>query len=185
MNTDAVFCAGSAVSIFEGYTTGLIGRVTSLEAAYYHEHWQLGRRFEAVIAAGLSDFFNRYEPGVDAFFRVVHPMKSHAGPDPSDGVVMGSLAVDRSGRKKSGEVALRWFFLHPSLHGLGVGKALMAQAVGFARQTGARQIVVETFEGLSAACGIYESVGFVLEKRWEGTQWGRPLPERRYRLLQD
>ena len=59
-------------SIIEGYTTGLIGRITSLEAEFYQERWQLGRRFEAVIASGFSDFFNRYETGVDAFFRVVH-----------------------------------------------------------------------------------------------------------------
>jgi len=174
---------GSCLAVEEGYVTGLIGRITSLEAVFYREHWQLGRRFEGVIATGLSEFFNRYEVGVDAFFRVVHDTNGTGCTAPSCDTVMGSLAVDRSGRETPGEVALRWFFLHPSLHGHGLGKALMARAVGFARQTGAREMVVETFEGLEAACGIYESFGFVLEARWEGAQWGRPLPERRYRLI--
>lgn len=168
--------------VFEGYTTGLIGRITSLEAAFYQEHWQLGRTFETVIASGLSAFFHRYETGVDAFFRVMHHRDGEPCPGYPGETIMGSLAVDRSGREIVGEVALRWFFLHPSLHGQGLGKALMEQAVGFARQTGAHEMVVETFEGLDAACGIYESFGFVLEARWAGLQWGRSLPERRYRL---
>ena len=170
-------------AVEEGYVTGLIGRITSLEASFYRERWQLGRRFEGVIATGLSEFFNRYEAGVDAFFRVMQYTESPGCPMPLCDNVMGSLAVDRSGREKPGEVALRWFFLHPSLHGHGLGKTLMARAVGFARETGAREMVVETFEGLEAACAIYESSGFVLESRWEGVQWGRPLPERRYRLV--
>jgi len=170
------------ISIAEGYTTGLIGRITSLEAGFYQENWQLGRRFEAVIASGLSDFFNRYETGVDAFFRVVHHRDGEPFSCGPNEIIMGSLAVDRSGRNRRGEAALRWFFLHPSLRGRGVGKALMERAIAFARETSAREIVVETFEGLDAACGIYESFGFVLEDRWEGLQWGRPLLERRYRL---
>ncbi|WP_236893149.1 GNAT family N-acetyltransferase [Desulfoluna limicola] len=171
------------MSIVEGYTTGLIGRVASLEAVFYREHWQLGRPFEAVIASGLSDYFNRYETGVDAFFRVVHHKECGSLSGQPREMVMGSLAVDRSGRNREGEVALRWFFLHPSLHGRGLGKLLMHRAVAFARETGVRDIEVETFEGLDAACGIYESFGFELEGRWEGRQWGRPLPERRYRLI--
>ncbi|SCY66190.1 GNAT family N-acetyltransferase [Desulfoluna spongiiphila] len=174
---------GGCLAVEEGYVTGLIGRITSLEAAFYREHWQLGRRFEGVIATGLSEFFNRYEAGVDAFFKVMHHANDTGCMASSCDAVMGSLAVDRSGRERPGEVSLRWFFLHPSLHGHGLGKALMARAVGFARETGAREMVVETFEGLGAACSIYESFGFVLESRWEGVQWGRLLPERRYRLI--
>lgn len=167
--------------IAEGMVPGLIGRVTSLESAYYKEHWQLGKHFESVIFKGLSDFFDRYVAGLDAFFRVAIPN----GMTPSSDLIMGSMAVDCTGRQCSGEVALRWFFLHPSLHGLGVGKALMGMGIAFAEGIGASEIVVETFEGLDAACGIYEASGFYLEERWEGHQWGRPLPERRYRRLCD
>ena len=164
----------SQYEIVSGYTTGLIGRMTSLEAHYYASRWQLGPSFEAVIAAGLADFFTRFEPERDAIFRVVTPDES---------VAMGTLALDVSGRDKSGEASLRWFFLHPELHGKGIGKALMASALKHARGIGLSEVVVETFEGLAAAIAIYEANGFFLEKRWEGRQWGRVLPERRYRLV--
>ena len=160
--------------LVQGYATGLLGRMTLMEALYYDEKWQLGPAFEAVIASGLAEFFSRFDDARDTIFRVVTEQEP---------IAMGTLALDVGGRENPGEGALRWFFLHPELHGLGLGKRLMEAVLSHAQGIGLSEVVVETFEGLDSAIAIYEAFGFQLEDRWEGAQWGRILPERRYRLV--
>jgi putative acetyltransferase len=56
---------------------------------------------------------------------------------------------------------LRKMYLRPQARGQGVGKQLFEACVAFSRAHGARRLVLDTRENMSAAIAFYESHGFV------------------------
>lgn len=72
--------------------------------------------------------------------------------------VVGSVAVRRLG---DGELELKRMYLNPRYRGRGVGRGLLARALGWARADGAVAIVLDTSEAMVEAQRLYESVGFV------------------------
>jgi GNAT superfamily N-acetyltransferase len=150
-----------------GYVPGAIGRVTELHASYYGKSWGFGLYFEAKVAAELSGFLRRFEPGRDGFWTAAR-----------DGRVEGAIAIDGAKAKAEG-AHLRWFILSDALRGQGVGKRLLQEAVGFCRQRGYSSVYLWTFEGLDAARHLYEASGFRLTEQLEGQQWGKRVLEQR------
>lgn len=62
--------------------------------------------------------------------------------------------------KDAGLMELRKMYLSSRLRGLGIGRRLLDQAVGFARRAGARAIVLDTIDGMEQAISFYERAGF-------------------------
>jgi putative acetyltransferase len=56
---------------------------------------------------------------------------------------------------------LRKMYLHPAARGSGTGRALLRQAIAFARERGARHLVLDTVEEMAQAIRLYEAQGFV------------------------
>jgi putative acetyltransferase len=56
---------------------------------------------------------------------------------------------------------LRKMYLRPYARGLGLGAKLLATAVGWAREAGATQLVLDTTEAMTRAIEFYEAHGFV------------------------
>jgi molybdopterin-guanine dinucleotide biosynthesis protein A/N-acetylglutamate synthase-like GNAT family acetyltransferase len=75
-----------------------------------------------------------------------------------DDRVAGSVALRDAG---DGVYVLKRMYLDPSQRGRGLGKRLLATALGWARANGADVISLDTTERMVAARGLYEAAGFV------------------------
>ena len=151
-----------------GYCPGAIGRIAEMHATYYHRHWGFGLFFEAKVATELAEFLGRFEKGRDGFWTIRHGDR-----------VAGAIAID--GLKAAAEGAhMRWFIVSPELHGKGLGRRLMREAVSFCDRKSYRRIFLWTFAGLDAARHLYETFGFRLVSQEEGNQWGTRVIEQRF-----
>lgn len=52
------------------------------------------------------------------------------------------------------------FYVADSARGLGIGKTLMQRSVDFAKQSGYRQLYLESFPGFTTAIAMYKKCGF-------------------------
>ncbi|MBU1183592.1 MAG: GNAT family N-acetyltransferase [Proteobacteria bacterium] len=151
-----------------GYVPGAIGRIAEMHAEYYHRHWGFGLFFEAKVATELAEFLCRFEKERDGFWTVLRGER-----------VEGAIAID--GREAATEGAhLRWFIVSPEMHGKGLGRRLMTEAVSFCDRQAHRRIFLWTFAGLDAARHLYETFGFRLVSQGEGEQWGSRVVEQRF-----
>lgn len=158
----------SPITIAPGYRPGLIGQVTALHAAYYHAAWGFGLPFEARVATELAAFLSRFTPGRDGVWLAVH-----------DEAVVGAVAIDAREAEGRG-VRLRWLILAPAARGHGVGRQLVATALGHADQLGFPRAYLTTFAGLDAARALYEQAGFVLTHEQLDRTWGVPVREQTF-----
>lgn len=97
----------------------------------------------------------------------------------ADGHVVGGIAIVHR-RKELAQ--LRWFILHPTYCGLGLGRELMICAVDFCKDKQYKKIFLWTFDELHAAIHLYRSFGFERVKTRSHLRWGRNLTEERYEL---
>ena len=156
------------IEIVSGYRPGLIARITEMHARYYAREHGLGRRFEAVVAAGLSGFCDRLDTPGNAIWTARQ-----------GGEIVGSVAID--GEDLGANIAhLRWFILADGARGGGIGKNLLTAALAFADERGFAETHLWTFSGLDAARHLYERRGFALAEELIGDQWGRQVLEQRF-----
>ncbi len=154
------------ITLHETWIPGAIGDIAALHARTYAESHDFGAYFEAKVARELGDFLLRFDPGRDLFRCAV-----------SDGRVRGSIALDCGEDPASAH--LRWFILESRLHGRGLGRRWLAEAVEQARRVGVPEIHLWTLAGLDAAAHLYSEAGFRLTEVVTAEQWGRPVVERR------
>lgn len=158
----------AAVEIAQGYRTGLIARITQMHAIHYARVSGFGRRFEAVVAAGLADFCGRLDNPRNGVWTAL-----------LGGEIVGSVAID--GEDLGGNAAhLRWFIVEDGIRGAGAGRRLLSAALGFVDGQGFDETHLWTFSGLDAARHLYEGHGFVLEEQRPGNQWGAEVLEQRF-----
>jgi GNAT superfamily N-acetyltransferase len=155
---------------FRGYIPGAIGRIAELHGTYYHRHWGFGLFFEAKVARELSEFLERFDEARDGFWTLC-----------SERRVEGAIAIDAIKATSEG-AHLRWFILSPELHGKGLGRQLLEEAVNFCRRMRYNRVYLCTFEGLNTARHLYEKFGFRLHEAHEGTQWGSRVNEQKFVL---
>lgn len=158
-----------AVVEYSGYEPGAVERVVALHMDYYAPHWNFGPAFEKYLNEGLNDFTARLNPANDLF--LVAKL---------NGRIVGSVSIDGSG-PAAGGAQLRWFILDQTIHGKGIGGGLLARAMDFVREVGHRHVHLFTFEGLDAACRLYEKHGFRLtETLPSDNTYGTPVTGLRY-----
>ena len=155
-----------------GPSPGLLGDVAALHGRYYAAHWDFPVMFEDKVAREMGAFLQRYDPARDLVLRVEERDR-----------VLGSITIDGSDPELAdGQAHLRWFILHESLAGQGLGKRLIDTALQFARDAGFRSIYLTTFKGLGAAMSLYERAGFKVVDEQEGRTWGNTVLEQRLEL---
>lgn len=133
------------------YPPGLIGTVTALFGWTIADSHGVDWTLDAMIAEQQCDFFRRFDPLRD---RVWVAMKN--------GWPQGALTIDGPRPEIRREAArLRFFILHPSLRGRGLGRQMMTEAMRFCRDQGYKRVFLTTLAGLDAAMQLYESHGFV------------------------
>jgi GNAT superfamily N-acetyltransferase len=158
------------VDIKNGYVPGSIGRVAEMHGTYYHDNWDFGLFFEAMVATDLSEFLSRYERTRDGFWTAS-----------MNGRVEGHITIDGHHAEEQG-AHLRYFIVSDSVRGKGIGCRLINTAMDFCRQAGHKKVYLWTFEGLHPARHLYERAGFRLVEQRTGSQWGTRVNEQRFEL---
>lgn len=146
---------------------GDIGSLTFLHGDLYSKEYGWDYTFEAYVAGPLSEFAKS------------HSQREKMWIVEKNGTIAGSIAiVEASGQ----EAQLRWLLLHPDLRGLGMGRILMEDALGFCKECGYHSVYLWTERRLTAAANLYRSVGFQLTEEKTHELWGTVVTEQRYDL---
>jgi ribosomal protein S18 acetylase RimI-like enzyme len=152
------------VTVATGYRPGAIGDIAALHARHYAASHGFDQVFEAKVARELGEFCCRCHPELDRLWLALR----------GDAVV-GSIVID--GSERPGVAHLRWFILAPDTRGLGLGRRLMSEAMGFCRSRSFESVYLWTLADLAPAIHLYEREGFVVAERLRGTQWGKAVDE--------
>lgn len=143
------------------HQAGDIGWVISRHGALYAEQFGWDIRFEALVARIGADFIDEFQPDCERAWIVER-----------DGVRVGSVFIV----KKSKTIAkLRLLLIEPEARGIGLGRRLVDECIGFARARGYRKIQLWTQRNLKAARAIYQRAGFILTASEPHVSFGKRL----------
>jgi DNA-binding MarR family transcriptional regulator/GNAT superfamily N-acetyltransferase len=149
-----------------GYTLrshrpGDMGWIIHRQEVLYHEEYGWNEEFEALIAGILSRFITNFDPARERCWIAER-----------DGEIVGSVFVVK---KTSSVAQLRMLYVEPSARGLGIGRRLVDECIGFARQRNYRTMTLWTNSVLTSARRIYEAAGFRLVKEEKHRSFGKKL----------
>ena len=149
------------------FKSGDVGRLVEMHGLLYSQEYGFDHTFEAYVAKPLSEFVLRQSTS-ERIWLV-----------DSDGMLMGSLAIVKHNET---EAQLRWYLLHPTLRGKGLGMRLMEESIKFCREQGYKKVFLWTVSSLQAAARVYKKAGFQLVEENTHEIWGCLLTEQRYDL---
>jgi GNAT superfamily N-acetyltransferase len=165
MNTPPL--SSHEILIRHEFKPGDVGRLVELHGLLYAQEHGFDHTFEAYVAKPLAEFV-LHRTDRERIWLV------DSGRD-----LMGSLAIVKHNER---EAQLRWYLLHPSLRGKGLGKRLVEESVTFCREHGYRKIFLWTVSSLLAAAHVYDTVGFKVAEERTHAIWGCLVTEQRYDL---
>ena len=142
-----------------GYLIYLHGSLYAREAGYNLE-------FETSVCKSFYEFLEAYNASKDQVFLAMHGTQ-----------IVGSIAVLGLSRYIA---QLRWFLVHPDFRGLGLGKKLVQDALGFCREKGYQKAYLMTTNKQEAANQLYKKQGFRKTGDKPTNLWGQHLYEERY-----
>ena len=154
--------------VLRPHRAGDLGWIVGRHGALYAEEYGWDAEFEAMVAEIatrlLADFHARRE----------RCWIAERGGEP-----IGSVALVA----ETDTIArLRLLLVEPAARGYGLGRRLVEECLGFARQTGYRQVVLSTFKVLVAARRIYQAAGFRLVSEEPQRRFGHDLVEESWEL---
>jgi GNAT superfamily N-acetyltransferase len=132
----------------------------------YAVEYGLGGSFQPDVEVALERAFACGWPDRGGVWLVDH-----------DREIAGTLALIE---EEPSAARLRWFLLHASVRGLGLGRRLLGELVAEADAAGYDVIRLETFSELRTAAHLYHSFGFEVIASHRGDRWGRPLTYQEY-----
>jgi DNA-binding MarR family transcriptional regulator/N-acetylglutamate synthase-like GNAT family acetyltransferase len=140
---------------------GDFGWIVTRHAILYAQEYGWTENFEGLCAQIVADFLNNCDPACERAWIAER-----------NGERVGSVLL----AKDTPEVArLRLLLVEPSARGLGIGKRLTDECIGFARRCGYRRITLWTHGVLGAARHIYERAGFRLTASEARKSWGQDV----------
>ncbi|MER9214830.1 helix-turn-helix domain-containing GNAT family N-acetyltransferase [Mesorhizobium sp. M0663] len=147
---------------------GDIGWIIHRQGLLYAQEYGWDETYEALVAEILGAFVKSFDPKWERSWIAER-----------EGEVVGSVFVVR----QSDAVAkLRLLYVEPSARGLGIGKRLVEECVGFCRARGYRTLTLWTNGVLAAARHIYEAAGFKLTNEERHHSFGKDLVGQNWNL---
>lgn len=138
--------ARSGDLVLREHRPGDMGWIVQKHGALYAEEYGWNGEFEALVAEICAKFLRELEPAGERCWIAER-----------DSVAVGCIMLVRHSRTVA---KLRLLLVDPSQRGLGVGNALVAECLAFARAAGYRKVTLWTQSILSAARKLYEVHGF-------------------------
>jgi DNA-binding MarR family transcriptional regulator/ribosomal protein S18 acetylase RimI-like enzyme len=124
-----------------------LGWVLARHATLYAKEYGWGPQFKSLVAGIIADFLRGHDPEREGCWIAE-----------CDGEPAGSVMLVDAG----GNVAkLRLLLVEPRARGLGIGRRLVEECIGFASAAGYNKITLWTQSVLTSARTIYERAGFV------------------------
>jgi DNA-binding MarR family transcriptional regulator/GNAT superfamily N-acetyltransferase len=142
---------------------GDIGWMIHRQGVLYNQQFGWNIEFEALIAG----IYSEYERASAS------PPKDLWVAD-QNGAIVGSIFVMPSDGIES-SAQLRMLYVEPSARGQGVGAALVAQAVGFARDNGYARMRLWTHTIQESARRIYAAAGFTIVETMLENSFGKEM----------
>ena len=143
---DAKRVAGDPKISLRSHRPGDMGWVVQAHGRIYHEEYGWDERFEALVADIAA-----------AFIRKLDARHERCWIAELDGEPVGSVFVVKESKSAA---KLRLLIVEPKARGRGLGKRLVRECIGFAREKGYRKLVLWTQSNLDAARAIYRGCGF-------------------------
>lgn len=147
---------------------GDIDNIVHLHGLLFAKEHGFGGTFEAQVAASLADFSPSFKPDKERLWIAER-----------DGQIIGSVGIIESSQLQA---RLRWLLVDSANRGLGLGKALLNEAIDFCKQCGYESISLETFSELVTAGQLYKSAGFKITDEKTKTLFGKTVTDQRYVL---
>ena len=149
--------------VVRGHRLGDLGWLTHRQGLVYNQQFGWNIEFEALISGIYSQF--QFAPDAPAKQLWVAEQ---------DGGIVGSIFVVPSDGLP-GSAQLRMLYVELSARGQGVGTALVAQAVGFARENGYERMRLWTHANQESARKLYAAAGFQIVETMQEHNFGKDL----------
>jgi len=140
---------------------GDIGWVVHAHGRFYAEEYGWDERFEALVAEIAAAFVQNFDR-----------KRERCWIAEMDGEPVGSVFVVKDTKTTA---KLRLLIVDPKARGRGLGKRLVEECIGFAREKGYRRLALWTQSNLAAARGIYRAAGFRKVKEEKHASFGVKL----------
>jgi DNA-binding MarR family transcriptional regulator/GNAT superfamily N-acetyltransferase len=136
--------------ILRPHHPGDMGWVVQRQSILYVEEYGWNTEYEALASRIVADFIEHFDPRREGCWVAER-----------DGEPLGCVFLVRHPDEK-GTARLRLLHVERAARGLGLGKALVAECLRFARSTGYNKVTLWTQSILHAAHKIYHDAGFKL-----------------------
>lgn len=128
-----------------------MGWVIHRQAVAYAREYGWNSDFEMLVARIAADFLTNFNPEREHCWMAESP----------EGLQLGHIFLVQHPEEPE-TAKLRLLLVEPEARGMGLGKMLVAECIGFARKVGYTRITLWTQSMLTPATRIYQAAGFQL-----------------------
>jgi DNA-binding MarR family transcriptional regulator/GNAT superfamily N-acetyltransferase len=143
--------------------SGDMGWIVHRQAVLYTKEYGWNEEYEALIYRIVAEFLERFDSERERCWIA----EKH-------GEIVGSVFVVKH-PERDGVAKLRLLYVEPAARGLGIGRRLVNECTGFARQAGYHTLTLWTNSVLTSARRIYEAEGYRLIREEPHHSFGKDL----------